>query len=129
MRPFLRIGVISALAVWLGFAADAWAVALLTPGDFIIGIDLDNWGSKYRSIEGPAKVYDGLLSTKYLNYGTENSGFIVTPAFGPSNVQSMRLITANDREERDPASFELYGTNAPPSSARTTATARGSLGR
>lgn len=113
MRPLSSIGAISALTVWLGCAAGAWAVPLLTPGDFIVAIDPDSWNSKYRAIEGPANVCDGSLATKYLNYGTDNSGFIVTPAFGPSVVQSVRLTTANDREERDPASFELYGTNAP----------------
>ena len=54
MRPFSRIGVITALAAWLVCGLGAWAVPLLTPGDFVIAIDLDSWGSKYRTAEGPA---------------------------------------------------------------------------
>ncbi|MEM7315913.1 MAG: lamin tail domain-containing protein, partial [Planctomycetota bacterium] len=50
-------------------------------------------------------------STKYLNFGEENSGIIVTPNFGSSTVRSFRLTTANDAVERDPTSYELYGTN------------------
>jgi len=60
--------------------------------------------------EGPANVIDTTLE-KYLNFGEENSGFIVTPAFGSSIVDSFQITTANDSEERDPASWALYGTN------------------
>jgi len=39
--------------------------------------------SEYPGHEGPANVIDTTLG-KYLNFGEENSGFIVTPAFGSS---------------------------------------------
>jgi len=98
----------------LVYAASAWAAPLLTPGDFVIAIDLDPDGttSRYPAKEAPAMACDALLNTKYLNYSMENSGLIITPASGPSIVQSIRFSTANDHEERDPASYELYGTNA-----------------
>lgn len=66
--------------------------------------------SSYPGHEGPANVIDTTLG-KYLNFGAENSGFIVTPAFGQSIVDSFQITTANDSAERDPASWELYGTN------------------
>jgi hypothetical protein len=51
--------------------------------------------------------------TKYLNFGEENSGLIVTPSAGAKVVTSMQITTANDAVARDPASYEIYGTNDP----------------
>jgi MYXO-CTERM domain-containing protein len=56
---------------------------------------------------------DGDPFTKYPNLGRENSGFIVKPNAGRSIVQSFTITTANDFPERDPTSWELYGTNEP----------------
>lgn len=102
------------LTILLAGAATPGLTSLLTPGDFVIAIDLDPDGvtSRYPAAESPAKACDGTVDTKYLNFAMENSGFIITPASGPSVVQSIRFSTANDHEERDPASYELYGTNA-----------------
>ncbi len=72
--------------------------------------------SRYPAVEGPANLVDGTLG-KYLNFGKERSGFIITPASGPSIVDSFQITTANDWEERDPASWLLFGTNDPISSA------------
>ena len=55
----------------------------------------------------------GQRSTKYLNFGEEKSGIIITNSEGPVQVNFMRLWTANDAAARDPASYELYGTNDP----------------
>ena len=63
--------------------------------------------------EGVEKVIDGLSSTKYLNFGEERSGFIVTPVGGPKVVKTLELTTANDAPDRDPAMWTLYGTNDP----------------
>ena len=52
-------------------------------------------------------------TTKYLNFGEQNSGIIITNSEGPVDVNFMRLRTANDAPERDPASFRLFGTNDP----------------
>jgi hypothetical protein len=51
--------------------------------------------------------------SKYLNFGEERSGIIITNSDGPVQVKWMRLTTAGDAVGRDPASFELYGTNDP----------------
>jgi hypothetical protein len=52
-------------------------------------------------------------TTKYLNFGEQNSGIIITNSEGPVDVNFMRFRTANDAPERDPASFRLFGTNDP----------------
>jgi len=56
-------------------------------------------------------MIDG-VGQKYLNFGKENTGAIITPSFGTSVVTSLALWPANDAEPRDPASYQLYGTNA-----------------
>ena len=67
--------------------------------------------SSYPAAEAPEKAIDGISGTKYLNFGKENSGFIVTPSVGTSLVTGLQIQTANDAETRDPASYEIYGTN------------------
>lgn len=99
-------------------AASAEGANLLAPGDFIIAIDRDvsdpdTSSSQYPANERPVDALDQDESTKYLNFGELNSGFIVTPQFGPSTVRSFTLTTANDAVERDPTSWVLYGTNDP----------------
>ena len=88
-----------------------------SPGDQGPGLLIDDFGgpsSRYPDVEAPPNAIDGSNTTKYLNFGGSNSGFIITPAaFGPSQVQSFRLTTANDNEGRDPAAWQLYGTNDP----------------
>ena len=87
---------------------------LLNRTDFIIAFDFDpdTCASNYPAAESPASVLDNNVNTKYLNFAQANSGFIVTPVAGPSVIKSMRLSTANDAVERDPASYAVYGTNA-----------------
>lgn len=111
IRPALLLGALGALSIAL-FASPLWADTILAPGDFIIAIDTDPAGSNssYPGGEAPANTVDGTLA-KYLNFAGPNSGFIVTPAFGSSQVQSFTLTTANDAEGRDPATWELFGTN------------------
>jgi hypothetical protein len=52
-------------------------------------------------------------TTKYLNFGEQNSGIIITNSEGAIDVNYMRFRTANDSPERDPASYRLEGTNDP----------------
>ena len=61
--------------------------------------------------EGVANAING-TTAKYLNFQDLNSGFVVTPASGASVVRALRLYTANDAPERDPASYLLEGSNA-----------------
>jgi len=91
----------------------AWGVSLLAPSDPIIAIDsvATSPSSSPSIYEGPANVLDADSATKYVNEGEANSGFIVTPTVGATSVQCFMITTANDHEERDPAEWELWGTN------------------
>ena len=102
------------LAMFATAGGSVQAVPLLGPGDFIIAIDLEGDGSNggFPGGENPNDALDNNSGSKFLNFGEENSGLIVTPSFGSSTVQSLVLTTANDAEDRDPASYELYGTNS-----------------
>ena len=94
------------------------AVPLLSSTDAILGGKSDGTnfivgplaGNNWPGVESPQKAIDG-FGQKYLNFGKTNTGFIVTPsAF--SVADSIAFWTANDFEVRDPASYELWGTNA-----------------
>jgi hypothetical protein len=98
------------------------ATNILTPGDPIIPIDRDvvNLTSIYQTVEGPPKAIDNLYlptspqtSTKYLNFGRFNTGFTIQPGAGATTLRAFRIDTANDNENRDPATYELYGSNDP----------------
>lgn len=69
--------------------------------------------SNFPAAEDPTKLIDGNTATKYLNFGEVDSGFIVTPSGGSSQVRSFQLTSANDAPERDPSAWTLYGTNQP----------------
>ncbi len=86
-------------------------VTFITPSDPIIAIDLDG-GSNFPTNESPNLAIDG-TTAKYLNFGEVNSGFILTPSNSSRIVTGFRITTANDAEERDPSSYQLYGTNDP----------------
>ena len=90
-----------ALALILPFAQAA-TVNLGTEGFAIPG---NNWPPG----EAPSKAIDG-LGGKYLNFGQQNTGIVVTPAAGQAPT-SITAWAANDSPERDPASFWLGGTN------------------
>jgi len=88
--------------------------AFLSASDPIIAVDeLKAWnGSSYPSPnETPQKVLDQNSATKYLNFGREGAGVIITNSSGAVTVGSMQLTTAGDAPNRDPASYELWGTN------------------
>ena len=108
-----RFAVLAAAVLGAG-AALCSAGNILSPGDAIIAID-NNFNIKPSSLfpgaEDPAKAVDGNDATKYLSFGREMTGFIVTPTGGSSSVQSLQITTANDSQERDPATILLYGRN------------------
>jgi hypothetical protein len=87
------------------------------PGDIVKGNpDEPRDGSiaGWPGNEHPALAVDDNVSTKYLHFKgeVEPTGFKVTPLDGASIVTSLTLTTANDAEPRDPASFEVSGSNA-----------------
>lgn len=119
------------LAVFLmGAAAQTQAVSILAPGDAILGgvragtdfevgvagfaAGTNNWPAP----EPPEEVINGIIGgggEKYLNFAKLDTGFIVTPTGitggDPTVLTSMELWVANDAVDRDPASFEIWGTN------------------
>jgi len=58
-------------------------------------------------------VFDNSDTTKWFSGAREFGGVIVTPAGGPAVVQSLQFTTANDSPNRDPVTFQLFGTNNP----------------
>ncbi len=90
-------------------SADGTGADILAAGNPILAIHSAP-DSSYPGGEPPSKLIDAALD-KYLNFGAVNSGFIVTPSVGSSQVTSFQITTANDSPERDPSAWELYGTN------------------
>jgi Leucine-rich repeat (LRR) protein len=81
-----------------------------TSGDPVIASSSNSPGT-----EGASNAIDGDPATKYLNFDTVQngtpSGFVVTPSRGPSIVNGMQLVSANDAPERDPGILTLEGSN------------------
>jgi hypothetical protein len=84
-------------------------------GLFIVGTvgtlaGQNNW----PAVENPGFAIDG-APTKYLNFFEVNSGLIVSPTGINTGLapDALTLTTANDAPDRDPASFELYGSSIP----------------
>ena len=89
---------------------------ILAKGNPILPIDA--FESRYPTsgsvaTQGPNKAIDGDLTSgsKYLNFGKQNSGFVVTPSRGSTIAHSFQITTANDVVARDPTSIEIWGTN------------------
>ncbi len=105
----MQVAEISMHGDTFGFGPDITA-----PGDAILAL-LDNptpgFSSNYPGGEAPTKLIDGDHGSKYLNFGNTNSGFIITPASGPSTVASFDMVTGNDAPGRDPQDWIIYGTN------------------
>lgn len=86
---------------------------MLSPGDRILAIQKPISASSSPTLEGARNAIDGTSSTKYLNFGKRNAGFIITPSAGARVLSEIRLTTANDSPDRDPAVYLLSGTNDP----------------
>ncbi|XAM00599.1 PEP-CTERM sorting domain-containing protein [Phycisphaeraceae bacterium D3-23] len=94
--------------------AGATGTNIFAAGGPILAIDTDGTPPPLSPpAEAAANAIDGDVNTKFLNFGQSGAGFIVTPSGGPSIVQGMVITTANDFVERDPDSYEIYGTNDP----------------
>lgn len=98
-------------------SVDGSGPSLVGPADPVLAIHRPTSQSRYPLAEGPGTLVDNNPNTKYLNFGQENSGFIVAPSIGPTVISSFQVTTANDFAERDPTSWRLWGTNDPVTSA------------
>ncbi|MDI6451011.1 discoidin domain-containing protein [Anaerobaca lacustris] len=80
-------------------------------GDTVQGVPNDG---DWPAAETPNLAIDDNVNTKFLHFKgvTEPTGIRVTPLVGATIVTGLTLTTANDAPERDPAAFELYGSNA-----------------
>lgn len=116
MKKLLCLSAATICVALLGESASA--VTLFGPGDTTIAIDTDSLHpSSYPGGEAPLNVADQSVNTKYLNFGAAGTGLIITPGAGASVIKSLQLTTANDAPERDPLTYDLYGTNDPITSA------------
>ncbi len=75
----------------------------------------DQTDSFSPATERPVEAIDGLTTaaSKYLNFGREGSGLIITPAMGSTVAKGLQIWTANDVPDRDPGTYQIFGTNAP----------------
>jgi hypothetical protein len=101
---------------------DAGATNVLSPTDGVSAFQLPQALSQSPSMEGVQNLVDLDPMTKYLNFGKQGTGFIVTPSVGPKIVKAFEVTTANDAPSRDPASWQLYGTNDPITSGQHSTT-------
>src|SRR5262245_38059039 len=110
----LKFGTALAALLGLSLAGEtSFAAPILSPGDAIVGIDLDpaKSNSSYPGAEAPAFAVDGVITTKYLNFAGAGSGLIVRPNIPFNSIaKGIRLTTAGDEPGRDPSSFQVWGT-------------------
>jgi hypothetical protein len=87
----------------------ALTATLASAAMFEVGSD-GGGPNQWPSGEVPSFAIDG-FGQKYLNFGKEDTGVVVTPGAGSTVTTGITLFAANDSPERDPASFSVYGTN------------------
>jgi hypothetical protein len=95
-------------------AATGQTRILTRPTDTIALVNGTNDGDANMGPPPAAESVDHAIDgvgQKYLNFLDLGSGFAVTPSVGLSTVNRVRLYTANDAMERDPASILIEGSN------------------
>ncbi len=101
-RPIVTVTAANLPDVTAGLNASAYTIYHVT----------DSSGGSSPSSEQVARAFDDDQYTKYLNFSGPGSG--VTIDLGSGNayaVNGLGLTTANDASERDPTSYEIYGSN------------------
>jgi hypothetical protein len=83
------------------------------PGDVIAGTQTSGGTANSPSGEPAPFSIDNAAQSKYLNFNAGGSGIYETPALGLSIANTLSLTSANDAPERDPATYEVWGTNDP----------------
>jgi len=102
-----RLGIICFMFV---LSAYLYAGDITVPGDTIQGVPNNgNWPGS----ESPPMAINNDTGSKFLHFNgaTQPTGFQVTPKKSQTVVGGMTFTTANDAVERDPMTFELYGSN------------------
>jgi len=106
----------AALSVAWAATAQAQYTDITNPGD---PIELVNGTNDGDGSAGAPPAKEGVenainnIGQKYLNFLDIESGLAVTPSGNPSKlpVTAARFFTANDAPDRDPASYEIFGSN------------------
>ena len=101
------------LSLLLGFAATIFWVSQANAANYVLEADTNSYG--YGSISSPnneqyPNAVDGNVYTKYLNFNKTGAGVTV----GFANARIMRRLimsTANDANERDPITINIYGSS------------------
>src|SRR3954464_10571456 len=116
MRHQSRLAVLAAAGVG-GSAGVSSPERFLSPATFIIATaaPADSKSAypgdpAHAGNEGPLGTFDNDVTTKYLNFGRRGAGVIFSTS-SASTLKSFQLYSANDAQERDPASYALFGTN------------------
>lgn len=105
----MKLSLLSLLAGCSLFAGSASAASsIFTIGAAGTAGGVNNWPEG----EPPPSAIDGTSGTKYLNFAEVNTGYIFSLTSGTATASGINFTTANDGEERDPASFILYGSNS-----------------
>jgi hypothetical protein len=102
-------GSVTSSVVYLNVVSD-------TPVVTVASDPISIFNGSSPSAEMVPQAIDGTTS-KYLNFGANSYppfvgpvGLVVTPAMGSTVVTGLRLFTANDSPERDPADYLLEGS-------------------
>ncbi len=82
---------------------------ITAPGNPVIG--LPNVTGGWPAAEAPQYGIDNSVDTKYLHFNAGPWGIIISPTPKDTVVQGVTFTSANDAQERDPISYELFGSN------------------
>jgi hypothetical protein len=94
------------IAVTAAFIANAGAVTITVGNE-----GFNQPGNNWPGGENPTFAIDG-FGQKYLSFGKFNTGVVVTQASGAQAATSITIWAANDAPGRDPATYQVLGTNA-----------------
>ncbi len=104
---------LSSLGVFAGVCSLLIGSAAAATNIFTIGTGVPVGGTNsWPGGEPPGAAIDANNGTKYLNFGKTNTGYVFSLTAGTATASGINFVTGNDAEERDPASYILYGSNS-----------------
>lgn len=107
----------SLMLMMVALSACLYAADITAPGNTVQGVPNDGVSTGnnhgWPSGEAPQYAIDDTIGTKFLHFKGEiqATGIRVTPSRTQTIAGGMTFTTANDAAERDPVSWELYGSN------------------
>lgn len=109
----LLAGALNASAVVISMSASSGGQ--LQSGSYVLATTGTTAATNnYPGAEPPANLVDGTwVNNKYLNFGKTDTGVALVAGTNASvPVSQLTFYTANDAAERDPTSYQLYGSNS-----------------